>query len=240
MIREARQFVTTHWTAVLAASGNDTASAREGMAELCQTYWYPLYFFIRRQGNSSHDAEDLTQAFFALLLEKNFLERVTRDGGKFRSYLLVALKRFLANQYDYHQAKKRGGGQVLVSLDQQAAEARYLLEPVDERTPETIFNQRWAQTLLDCVMAGLEEEYKSSGKTGVFRALRPTLKQARGSVPYREIAEQLEMTEAAIKMAALRLRTRYRELLRQEIGKTVTTPDEIEEEIRQLFASFGG
>jgi len=236
----ARQFVTTHWTAVLSATGSDSTQARHALAELCQTYWYPLYAFIRRQGHAPHDAEDLTQEFFARLVEKEFLRAVRREKGRFRSFLLTALKRFLANEHDRATAQKRGGDRAVISIDHASAESRYELEPAHQVTPEVIFEQRWATMLLERVLERLREEYAATNRALLFGHLSDSLTKERDALPYAEIARELKMTEAAVKMAVQRLRRRYRELLREEIARTVASPDEIEAEIRHLFTTFSG
>jgi len=154
----AGAFRTTHWSVVLAASHRNAPNAQDALAKLCQTYWYPLYAYVRRRGHDSHDAEDLTQEFFARLLDKNYLDGITRQGGRFRSYLLTTLKHFLANEWERARTQKRGGGKALVSLDDQDAESRYRFEPADSATPEILFERRWALTVLDQVMVRLREE----------------------------------------------------------------------------------
>jgi RNA polymerase sigma factor (sigma-70 family) len=234
------RFVPTRWSVVLAARQEDSPQAEEALAALCQTYWYPLYAFVRRQGHSSADAQDLTQEFFARLIEKHYLGRIQREGGRFRSFLLAALKRFLANEWDRAHAQKRGGQQTPISIDAESAETRYRLEPAHELTPERIYERHWAQTLLEQVLARLRTEYAAAGKGDLFERIQSSLSQPRGSVPYADIASQLGSTEAAIKMAGQRLRVRYRELLRAEIAQTVAAPSEVEDEIRHLFAMFSG
>ncbi len=234
----ANQFVPTRWSVVLTAGHSDTPRAQAALATLCQTYWYPLYAFVRRQGHNPHDAQDLTQEFFARLLEKQYLAHIKREGGRFRSFLLTALIRFLANEWDRHQAQKRGGQQTVISIDQEDAESRYRLEPAHELTAEKIYEQRWAQALLDQVMTCLRDEYVAAGKQALFEQISNSLSQARGAVRYVDIAARLHTSEAAVKMAVQRLRGRYRELLRAEIAQTVASPQEVEEELRYLFATF--
>jgi RNA polymerase sigma factor (sigma-70 family) len=202
--------------------------------------WYPLYAFVRGQGHSPPDAQDLTQEFFARLIGKQYLARIQREGGRFRSFLLTALKRFLANEWDRARAQKRGGRQTLLSIDADSAETRYRLEPAHELTPERIYERHWAQTLLEQVLARLREEYRAAGKGELLERIQASLSQPRGAVPYAQIANQLGMTEAAVKMAVQRLRAHYRERLRAEIAHTVTEPSEVEDEIRHLFATFSG
>jgi RNA polymerase sigma-70 factor (ECF subfamily) len=232
-------FVTTHWSMVVRAGRVSSPGADAALTELCRTYWYPLYAFARRQGRSPTDAEDLTQSFFARLLEKNYLADAQREKGRFRTFLLTAFKRFLANEWDRQHALKRGGFDSIVSMDQDWAESRLQAEPSHHTTPETLFERQWAVTLLDQVLKQLETEYTVSGRAEVFRSLRPSLVRGESPKPYSAIATELGLTEPAVKMAVQRLRNRYRELLCAEIAKTVCSPDEVEDEIRQLFSVFG-
>ncbi len=199
---------------------------------MCENYWFPVYAFVRRAGHSAEDAQDLTQEFFVRLLDKHFLAAADRKKGRFRTFLLTAVKRFLANEYDRIQAKKRGGGQTILSLE--GLEARYCREPADTLTPERIFERQWALSLLDQVLARLQAEMTADGKAALFDALKDHLTGSQ-SAGYATTAARLGMTEGAVKAAAHRLRQRYRELLREEIAQTVASPDEIEEEIRYLF-----
>jgi RNA polymerase sigma factor (sigma-70 family) len=231
-------FVPTRWSVVLKAARQADREADEALATLCQAYWYPLYAYVRHQGYSAHDAEDLTQAFFARLLEKRYLDGIQREGGRFRSFLLTALKRFLINEWDRARAEKRGGKRTMISLDLETAESRYQIEPAHSLSPDKLYERQWAQALLERVMATLREEYTAAGKADWFSRLSGTLGRPRGEAPYRELAVAFGTTEGAIKMAMQRLRTRYRQLLRTEVGHTVVRPEEIEEEIRHLFATF--
>jgi len=231
-------FATTHWTIVLSACGTDTPVARDALEKLCRCYWYPLYAFVRRQGNGPHDAQDLTQAFFARLLEKNYLEAVDRAKGRFRSFLLAALKHFLANDWDRQHAQKRGGATCHIPIDTQSAEARYGLEPGHEQTPEKLFERRWALTLLDQVLARLREEFVAVGKAQQFDELKVVLTSDKRTIPYAELGARLGLSEGAVKVAVHRLRQRYRDLLRAEIAETVASAAEVEEEIRHLFAAL--
>ncbi len=232
-------FVTTHWSVVLTAQRNDSTRAQAALSHLCQTYWYPLYAFVRRQGHGAHDAQDLTQEFFARLLEKNYLAVVARERGKFRSFLLASLKHFLANEWNRAQAAKRGGGQIIASLNETDAEGRYQLEPADTVTAEKIFERRWATTLLDQVVRRLRDEYVRAEKAELYDQLKHCLTVESRSAPYAELAARLNMSEGAIKVAVHRLRARYREVLRDEIAQTVSSPEEVEEELRHLFAALG-
>jgi len=234
---DAAGFAATHWTVVLAAArGQDSSHAADAMAELCRTYWYPLYAYLRRRGYDTHEAEDLTQEFFARLLEPRFLDNVDRRKGKFRAFLLASLKNFLANQRDRSRAAKRGGGRVVIPLDALAAESRYGLEPTDRWTPERLFERQWAIRVLDNVLARLEAELAAEGKQRLFDGLKPFLTADRQSAPYAQAAAELAMTEGALKVAVHRLRRRYRELLRHEIAQTVASAEEIDEEIRYLLS----
>jgi RNA polymerase sigma-70 factor (ECF subfamily) len=205
------------------------------MAELCGIYWYPLYAFIRRRGYESHDAEDLTQEFFARLLDKHFLAAADREAGRFRTFLLMAVKRFLAKDLEATLAQKRGGGRRVLSLEGLEPEARYHLEPADTMTPERLFEQQWALTLLDQVVARLQTEMAAEGKAALFDALKDHLTGSRDE-SYAATGARLGMSEGAVKMAVYRLRRRYRELLQEEIEHTVATPEEVEDEIRYLIA----
>jgi RNA polymerase sigma factor (sigma-70 family) len=233
---DAAGFAATRWTMVLAAARGSTSSlAADALAELCRVYWYPLYAFLRRRGHDPHDAEDLTQGFFAHLLARQFLEKIDREKGKFRSFLLASLKNYLADQRDHDQAQKRGGGEVPVALDSLAAESRYRLEPADDLTPEKLFEKQWALSLLEQVLSRLQGEMAADGKGSLFEALEGVLTGDRPDA-YAAIAKKLKMTEGAVKTAAHRLRRRYRELLREEISHTVAGPEEVEDEIRYLLS----
>jgi RNA polymerase sigma-70 factor (ECF subfamily) len=229
-------FRTTHWSVVLAAAHRGSPRAEEAVATLCQTYWYPLYAFIRRRGHGPEEAEDLTQEFFARLLDKNYLAGIQVEGGKFRSYLLTLVKHFLANERERERAQKRGGGRACVRLESESGERRYRAEPVETETPESLFERHWALTLLDQVMAKLQCEYAQGGKADLFARLRPCLSGAERLLPYAELGAILGVSEGAVKVAVHRLRKRYGELLRAEIADTVGSPAEIDEEIRHLIA----
>jgi len=207
---------------------------------LCRAYWYPLYAFVRRQGHSPDDAADLTQGFFARLLEKDWLADVSRTKGRFSSFLLAAMTHFLANEYDKARARKRGGGCKIVPIEVAAAETRYRLEPVDPVTPEQLYERQWALTLLDQVLARLQAEYTQAGKSGLFASLKSCLAGTREAQPYADLASTLEMTEGAVRVAVHRLRQRYREILRDQIAQTVASPEEIEPEIRHLMRVLAG
>jgi RNA polymerase sigma factor (sigma-70 family) len=233
-------FVTTHWSVVVSAGRNDTTRARDALARLCQVYWHPLYSYVRRLGHSPHDAQDLTQEFFARLLGKNYLAEADESRGRFRSFLLGAFKHFLANEWDKARAQKRGGGQIPIPIDAAVSETAYGYEPADNVTADKIFERRWALTLLAEVLRRLREEQVRDGREKLFEALKPTLTEASGTVRYAEIAVMLGMSEGAVKVAVHRLRQRYREILRAEIGETVAGPGEVEDELRSLFAALAG
>jgi RNA polymerase sigma-70 factor (ECF subfamily) len=236
----AAWFATTHWTVVRNARDGGSTEAGVALEKLCQTYWYPLYAFVRRQGYSPHDAQDLTQEFFARLLAKDYLADVDRGKGKFRSFLLAALKHFLANAWDCRNAQKRGGSATHLSIDAASAEQRYGLEPADPEDAERIFERRWALTLLDQVLDRLKSEFAAAGKADHFDQLKVVLTADKGTLPYVELARSLGMTEGAVKVAVHRLRQRYRELLRAEIAHTVSAPEEVDGEIRHLFGVLAG
>lgn len=227
------RFATTRWSLVAAANG---PAARQALAELCRMYWYPVYAFVRRSGRPADDAGDLTQEFFARLIERAGVAGADRAKGRFRSYLLGACRHFLANERDRAAAQKRGGGRAVGSLDVADAEHRYAAEPADGRTPEQIFERRWALTLLDGVLAGLRAEYAAAGQDALFDRLKSSLTGDAG--PYADLAAELGLTEGAVKVAAHRLRRRYRDRLRAAIAETVATPEEVEAEIRDLFAAL--
>lgn len=231
---EAR-FATTHWTTVLAAGEGSSADSREALARLCERYWYPLYAYVRRRGNDPADAQDLTQAFFARLFERELLKRIAPEGGRFRSFLLTALKHFLTDEWKRGRARKRGGGRTTLSIDERDAEERYRVEPVDTLNPERLFERRWALTLLESALARLEEEYRSSGKVETFARLRSVLLADSDAPAYSEIGAQLGISEGAVKVAAHRMRSSFRRLLRAEIADTVNRPEEVDEELRHLF-----
>jgi RNA polymerase sigma factor (sigma-70 family) len=233
-------FVTTHWSVVLNAGDLNTAIAHRALTKLCQTYWFPLYAFVRRRGFSAPDAEDLTQEFFARFLEHNWVGNADREKGRFRTFLLSAMNHFLANEWDKARAQKRGGGIAPLPLEFNAAETRYVREPADNVTPEQHFERRWAMTLLETVINRLRAEYEQEGKADLFAALNPCLVGDRTAQPYEELARTLGLTEGAVKSAVHRLRQRYRQLLRDEIAQTVSGPADVDEELKHLIAVLGG
>ena len=233
-------FATTHWTVVLAAGRGDSKQADVALEELCRTYWYPLYAYVRRHGHSREDSEDLTQGFFARLLGKNYLEGVSSDKGKFRSFLLVALKRFMANEWDRANTQKRGSGVVPLSLDWQDAETRYQINPTDNLSPDKLYDRAWAVVVLEHVITRLRDESDVEGKAGVYEKLKPFLMVGKGDIPYAKAAEESKMTEGAVRVAVHRLRRRYRELLREEIAQTLANPAQADEELQALFSALAG
>lgn len=231
------RFDTTHWSVVLAAGDDGTAGSRRALATLCETYWYPLYAYLRRQGHSAEDAQDLTQGFFQQVLEKGTVEQANPDRGRFRSFLLTSLKHYVTNEWDKQRARKRGGGTPHVSLELENAEGRYQLEPPDDTTPEKVFDRRWALTLLDNILGTLRAEFVRDDKEAVFDRLKVFLGGGSSDESYASVGRALDMSNGAVKVAVHRLRRRYRDLLRQEIAQTVTSPEETEAEIRHLWAA---
>jgi len=229
-------FATTHWSIVLAAGEAKSPQSHEALEKLCRAYWYPLYAYVRRKGYHVQDAQDLTQEFFARLLERNYLSVADRNKGKFRSFLLGSLEHFLAREWTKAHAQKRGGGRSHLSLDEFDAENRYLLEPSHDLTAKKMFDQRWAMTVLDQAIAQLRDECVSNNKAELLSKVECLLAGEKGEAPYAQVAAELNMGEGAIKMAVLRLRRRYGELIRAEIARTVTTPEEAEEELQFLFS----
>lgn len=229
--------MTTQWTQVIAAGQRQSPRSDQALASLCGNYWYPLYAFVRRQGYGSEEAKDLTQEFFTRLLEKNYVGDADRERGKFRSFLLTSLKHFLSNQRDRVRARKRGGGRTLLSLEFESAEQKFRMEPADTETPERLFERRWALTLLDRVLTRLDKEYTEHGNEAVFQRLKELLTREKGATPYRQVAEEFDMSEGAVKVAVHRLRKRYRSILEDEISQTVSSAAELEDEMQQLFTA---
>jgi RNA polymerase sigma-70 factor (ECF subfamily) len=222
-------------------AGQDySAASAAALEKLCRAYWYPLYAFVRRQGHDPAAAQDLTQEFFSRLLAGNGLESVDRSKGKFRSFLLASMKNLLANEWHRSQAKKRGGGAPHFSLDAVTAEERYQLDPADESTPEKIFERRWAEAVIDSVTRRLQQEFAEAGLSDRFEALKVFLLAGDEPPSYAEVARQLNLTEGATRTAIYRMRQRYGQLFRDEIAQTVSSPEEMEEEIREFFAVLGG
>ena len=232
------RFATTRWSVILAAGDSAAAQHEPALDTLCQTYWFPLYAYLRRRGFDSHQAEDYTQGFFAGILERKGLQQADPKCGKFRSFLLASLKNFLADEWDRARAQKRGGDKKILSLDFDAAASRYDREPAHHISPEKLFERSWALTVLTKAMDRLKAESAASDKQQLFDCLKVYLAAEKDAVPYRDVAGELDMTEGAVKVAVHRLRRRYRELVREEIAQTVTTEAQVDEEIRDLFAAL--
>jgi RNA polymerase sigma-70 factor (ECF subfamily) len=231
-------FATTHWSVVLAAGRTESAEAHDALEQLCCAYWYPLYAFVRRQGHGPHDAQDLTQEFFARLLAKNYLSTARPERGRFRWFLLAALRHFLANEWDKSQAAKRGGGQRLVPLDELLAEQNYSAEPADRLTAEKLYERAWALTVLQQVRTRLRAEFVAAGRGARFDLLEKFLPGEDSEMTYAQAGQMLGLAEGTVKADVHRLKNRYRELLRAEIAQTVESPAGIDEELRSLITAL--
>jgi RNA polymerase sigma-70 factor (ECF subfamily) len=231
-------FATTHWSVVLSAQNKVSPDSAGALESLCKAYWQPLYAFARRSGKSPADAEDITQSFFARLLEKDYLAAASREKGRFRTFLLVALKRFMANEWDRQHAQKRGGFAQVVPFDLELAESGLAAASPQDSQPDVLFDRQWAQILLGRVIDLLRQEYLTSGRAELFEHIQGCLAKSESALSYSEIGARLKLSEAAVKMAVMRMRNRFRELLYQEVAQTVTSPEEAEDEIRQLFQAF--
>ena len=231
---DPHRFATTHWSLIHVAGRDPDPQSRQALSELCEIYWYPLYAFVRGRGYSPSDAQDLTQAFFARLIEKKDFSRATPELGRFRSYLVASMSHFLANQRDMGRRLKRGGGAVHFGFDLETAERRYHLEPPDERTPEHVFVRRWALTLLNRVMIALREVYAKNSKAELFDRLKPYV-TGEDDTPYEALGRELELSEGAVKVAVHRLRRRFGLLLREEIARTVSSEQDTDDELRFLL-----
>jgi RNA polymerase sigma factor (sigma-70 family) len=236
----AARFATTHWSVVLAAGGSTSPQAAAALEQLCRSYWYPLYAFVRRRGHAEPDAQDLTQAFFARLLERRDLRRVGRDGGRFRSYLLTSLTHFLRDEWDKARAAKRGGGREIFSLDAQEADSRYRLEPADGSGADKLFARRWALTTLEGALDRLRDECAAEGKTRQWELLHPLLAEDVPAGTYDSLAAELNLAPGTVSVTLHRLRKRYRELVRAEVSRTISNPAEVDEEMRALLAALRG
>ena len=234
----AGSFQTTHWSVVLAAGQAGAPRAEAAIENLCRTYWYPLYAYVRRQGHNAHDAQDLTQEFFARMLEKRYLQLADRERGRFRSFLLKSLQHFLVNEWVRGQAQKRGGGQQSIALDEAAADRIFQQEPAAQLAPEMLYDKRWAITLLDRAMDRLGADYAAGGKRDLFDQLKSLLLVENSGETYRELGGQSGLSEGATKVAVHRLRKRFRDAVRAEIAQTVATPAEVDEELRFLMAAM--
>jgi len=231
-----QRFATTHWSVVLAAQGPGSAGAADALEELCRTYWGALYAYVRRRGHPVEEAQDLTQEFFARLIEKQWLAEADRGKGRFRTFLLTALNHFLAKEWRRSRAAKRGSGQRLISLDD-TAEARYLQEPASNLTPEKIYDRRWALSLFDLALNRLRERYAAAGKTRLYECLKEFLSSEAGEREYDRLGRELEMSAGAVAIAVRRLRQHYRQLVREEVAHTVDSPEDVEDEVRALLAA---
>lgn len=231
-------FATTHWTVVLAAGKKSSPQAQAALEELCKTYWFPLYAYVRQRGHAKADAEDLTQAFFARLLAKNFLAGLESEKGKFRAWLLASLKHFLANEWDKSRRQKRGGGEIHLSLDWQTADTQFQVADEKVSNPEKNFDREWALALLAKVIVRLQKECEADGKAQLFARLKNFLTAEKSESAQSEIAAALGLEAGAVRVAVHRLRKRYRQLLRDEIANTLSDPAMVDEEMRALFGAF--
>ena len=233
-------FHTTRWSMVQRAGREDTPRAGQALEHLCCAYWYPLYAYVRRRGYAASDAQDLTQAFFARLIERRWVGNADSERGRFRTFLLTALSRFLADEWDKGRAQKRGGGVTHVPIQIETAETRYGNEPADHLTPEQCYERRWAVTLLENVLRRLRDEHEREGRAAQFDALHAGLVGDRQTLSYNQMAARLGISEGAARVAVHRLRKRYRQVLRDEIAQTLTPEEDVEEELRHLFAVLAG
>lgn len=234
----AGAFVTTRWTQVLAARDKQAPDGAAALEALCRAYWYPLYACVRRFGHSPPDAQDLTQEFFARLLARDCLDSVDREKGRFRTFLLTALKRFMATEWQRARAQKRGGDRQFQPLDTALAERLYATEPGAGLSPDRLYQRRWALTLLDNALVRLQQEFTQAGKAVDYDALKPWLTADRGEIRYGELAATLNRDEGAARVAVHRFRKRYRELFRNEVAQTVARPADVEDETRHLMAAL--
>lgn len=233
--KNSPRFVTTRWSIVISAGSEKSPESKRALESLCEIYWYPLYAYVRRRVSDINEAQDLTQSFFAEFLEKSYVGLATPDRGRFRSFLLTSFKHYLSKQWEKAKALKRGGGQVTISLDFQSADSSLAFEPTSRLTPEQIYERQWAITLLGQIMQRLKTEFEESSKASHFEELKDFVIGDHAGKSYTDVATNLEITEVAARKAASRMRKRYRELLREEITQTVSSPEEIDDEIRSLF-----
>lgn len=233
-------FVTTHWSVVLVAGEGSSPQAAAALEELCRAYWYPLYAYVRRRGYAAHDAQDLTQAFFARLLERRTFAGIEREGGRFRSFLLTALSRFLRDEWEKLRAEKRGGGRIVLSLDEQDADERYRVEPADELSADKLFARRWAMTVLEAALEKLRVECARDGKARQFELLAPLLTDDVPDGAYEDLGRELQLAPGTVSVTLHRLRKRYREVVRAEVASTVANPADVEAELRALLAALRG
>jgi len=233
-------FATTHWSVVITAGHPSSPNAQEALEKLCRTYWYPLYAYVRRQGKSPEDAQDLTQACFAWFLERSFLQQADRQRGRFRSFLLTSLNHFLSHERERAQALKRGGRQIHIAWDLASAENRYHVEPSSETSPEKTFDQRWALALFQQALGRLRLEYATAGKRELFEQLKTFLTNVADDGGYEGVAVRLGIAPGSVAVAVHRLRQRYGELVKEEIAHTVANPTEVQDELRYLIELVGG
>ena len=233
-------FATTHWTVVLAAGKRHTPQSDRALEELCRSYWFPLYAYVRRRGHGKEDAEDSVQAFFARFLAKNYLAGLSAERGRFRAFLLASLKHFLINEWKKSQRLKRGGGDKNLLLDWQTADTKFQVAATNEPSPDKAFDREWALALLAKVIKRLQKECEADGKAKLFEQLKTFLTAGKGESAQSETAKSLGMEEGAVRVAIHRLRKRYRQLLRDEISQTLTDPAQVDEEMRALFGAFSG
>ena len=233
-------FVTTHWSVVLAAGEGGSPQAAAALEELCRAYWYPLYAYVRRRGYAAHDAQDLTQAFFARLLERRSFAGIEREGGRFRSFLLTALSRFLRDEWEKLRAEKRGGGRAVLSLDEQDADERYRVEPVDDLSADKLFERRWAMAVLEAALEKLRAECAGDGKARHFELLAPLLTDDVPDGAYEGLGQRLHLAPGTVSVTLHRLRKRYRELVRAAVASTVANPADVEAELHALRAALRG
>ncbi len=231
-------FATTHWSAVITAGRRSTPQSEKALSDLCGIYWYPLYAYVRRRGYSREDAEDLTQGFFTRFLERNYLDGLSSEKGRFRAFLLASLKNFLANEWHKAHRQKRGGNLTALSLDWQSADSRYQIDLADSLTPDRIYDREWALALLEHVITRLRDECVADGKAQLFEELKPFLTADKSAVPYPHVAAQLGMAEGAVRVSVHRLRRRYRAVLRDEINQTLSDPAQLADEMQALLGAF--
>ena len=233
-------FETTHWSLIIAAGGSDTTAARVAVARLCEKYWYPLYAYSRRQGLDPDDARDLTQGFLASLLERRDFENLRQERGRFRSFLLASLKHFTANETARRLTQKRGGGEAILSLEFDSAEGRYRFEPAEPATPESLYERRWALTVIERVLAHLRHEWEISGRGAEFDELKSCLMGEAPDGGYQAVAERLNTTEGAVRTAIHRLRRKFQARLRHDISETVSDKADVEDELQYLVRALKG
>ena len=234
----SKEFKTTHWSVVLSTGDHSDSVAHPALEKLCQAYWYPLYAFVRRQGHSPEDSQDLTQEFFARFLNRGSFAKADPERGRFRTYLLTSIKRFLTEEWRRTHRQKRGGEQIFEPLESEAKERRYAAEPKDTLSPDLLYDRRWAEALLERVLAQLRRDYDSTGRAAVYAQLQRFLWGREEEISYAEMGQRLSLNEGAVKVAVHRLRQRFRDLLNAEVAHTVETPAEIEQELRHLLSMF--